>query len=52
MENFLNKISPEQFSNMLINLNKFQLNRKEHIKRYNKIRNMHSDILDSMESYI
>lgn len=48
---FENK-TPQEMSNILINLNKFQLNRKEHIKKYNKLRILHSEVLDSMELYI
>lgn len=48
---FENK-TPEEISNMLVNLNRFQLNRKNHIKKYNKLRKLHGEILDSMENYI
>lgn len=44
--------SPSELSTMLINLNKFQLNSKEHIKKYNKLRKLHSEIIDSMKNYI
>lgn len=42
----------EEISNMLVNLNRFQLNRKNHIKKYNRLRKLHSEILDSMQNYI
>jgi hypothetical protein len=48
---FENK-SPSEISTMLINLNKFQLNSKKHIKKYNKLRKLHGEIIDSMENYI
>ena len=48
---FENK-SPNEISTMLINLNKLQLNSKKHIKKYNKLRKLHSEIIDSMENYI
>lgn len=48
---FENK-TPEEISNMLVNLNRFQLNRKNHIKKYNKLRKIHGEILDSMQNYI
>lgn len=48
---FENK-STNEISTMLINLNKLQLNSKKHIKKYNKLRKLHSEIIDSMENYI
>lgn len=42
----------EDMSNLLINFSKLRLNRMEHIKKYNKLRNLHSDIMESMDSYI
>lgn len=48
---FKNK-SPEEITNMLVNFNKINLNRKTHIKKYNKLRKLHSEILDSMQAYI
>lgn len=42
----------EEISNMLINFNRFQLNRKDHIKKYNRLRKLHSEVLNSMENYI
>lgn len=52
IENMLNELSPMQISDMLVNLNRFNLNKKEHIKKYNKIRKLHSEVLDSMGKYI
>ncbi len=56
MNDLVNKIfenkTSEEISNMLVNLNRFQLNRKNHIKKYNKLRKLHSEVLDSMENYI
>ena len=55
-EEFLKSLSdflgPEEMSQMLVNINRMQLNRKSHIKRYNKLRNLHSDIIDSMLNYM
>lgn len=48
---FENK-SPSEISTILINLNKHQLNRKKHIKKYNRVRKLHGEIIDSMENYI
>lgn len=48
---FENKTSQE-VAHMLINFNRFQLNRKAHIKKYNKLRKIHGEILDSMQNYI
>lgn len=44
--------SPEDISNILVNLNRFNLNRKEHIKKYNKLRKLHGEIIDNMLDYI
>lgn len=52
LEKMFENKSPSEISNMLINLNKFQLNSKKHIKKYNKLRKLHSEIIDSMENYI
>lgn len=48
---FENK-SEQEISNMLVNINKFQLNRKNHIKKYNRLRKLHSEIISSMENYM
>ena len=42
----------EKLANMLIEMNKTILSNKEHIKKYKKIRNLHSGILDSMDDYM
>ena len=56
MNEFFDKLfegkSPEEMVDTIVRLNRFQLNRKTHIKKYNKIRKLHSVILDSMENYI
>lgn len=52
LEKILENKSQSEISSMLINLNKLQLNRKKHIKKYNKLRKLHSEIIDSMEKYI
>lgn len=44
--------SQEEISNMLINLNRFRLNRKNHIKKYNRLRKLHGEVLDSIQNYI
>ena len=48
LEKTLENKSPSEISTMLINLNKFHLNSKKHIKKYNKLRKLHSEIIDSM----
>lgn len=52
LEKILENKSQSEISSMLINFNKLQLNRKKHIKKYNKLRKLHSEIIDSMEKYI
>ena len=52
LEKLFENKSPSEISTMLINLNKVQLNRKEHIKKYYKLRKLHSEIINSMENYI
>lgn len=52
LEKMFENKSPREISTMLINLNKLQLNSKKHIKKYNKLRKLHSEIIDSMENYI
>ena len=52
MQNDLNLITQKEISSMLINLNRLRLNRKAHIKKYNKLRILHSEIIDNMEDYI
>lgn len=45
-------IDPKKFQDMLVGLNRLRLNRIPHIKKYNKLRILHSEILDSMENYV
>lgn len=52
LEKMLENKSQREISSMLINLNKLQLNLKKHIKKYNKLRKLHSEIIDRMEKYI
>ena len=52
LEMFFKDKSPQDISNILINLNRHNLNRKEHIKKYNKLRKLHGEIIDSMLDYI
>lgn len=47
-EQLIENKSPEEISNLLVNINRYQLNRKAHIKKYNKLRKLHGEILDSM----
>lgn len=35
----------------IINLNRLMLKNKPHIKKYNKLRKLHDEILDNMENY-
>ena len=49
----MKKINEKEAINMLINLNqRLMLDNKEHIKKYYRIRDLHSQILDSMNNYI
>ena len=52
LEKILENRSPSEISSMLINLNKWQLSRKKHIKKYYKLRKLHGEVIDSMEQYI
>ena len=52
IEEFVNGLSSEERVNFITNLNRMQLNRKPYIKKYNKIRKAHSEIIDSMQDYI
>ena len=42
---------PDFLFNAMTNIRKILLDRKPHIKAYNKIRKMHSDIVDAMSEY-
>ena len=44
--------TPEQINHLFIRLNRLKLDREPHIKKYNKIRRLHSDIIDSMQNYL
>lgn len=48
----ISKKEAELLSDMLINLNQFFLNKKEHIKKYKHIRKLHGDIINSMINYL
>lgn len=50
-EKIIEDKSEDEIYRMVVNLNKFRLNQKKHIKKYNKIRKLHAEILDSMEKY-
>ena len=53
MENSLRREPASvEMSNVLINLNKYIISSKKHIKEYYKLRKLHSEILDNMEDYI
>ena len=47
-----NNKSPEEIGQVLINLNRYQLDRLSHIKKYKKLRGLHAEILESMKNYI
>ena len=51
LEKIFENKSLSEISTMLVNLNKFRLNSKEHIRKYNRLRKLHSEIIDSMENY-
>lgn len=42
----------DELANLLVNMNRHILNRKNHIKKYNKLRRLHSEILGSMQDYL
>ena len=42
----------EQFLEGMFNLHKLMLKEKPHIKKYNKLRKLHSEIVDNMEEYL
>ena len=42
----------DDMRNIMLNMRKHMLNRKSYIKKYNKYRKIHADILESMASYI
>ena len=52
IEEFLERLSDQDKIQFLTNINKRRLNRKPHIKKYNKYRKIHGEIVDSMEEYI
>ena len=51
LEKMFENKSQSEISTMLVNLNKFRLNSKEHIRKYNRLRKLHSEIINSMENY-
>lgn len=55
MEDILQKLldnEPEKVMDMFVYLHRTALQKKPHIKKYNKLRKIHSDILDSMDEYL
>ena len=52
LESMLSNYSPEFRREFIVNANRMKLNKKAHIKKYNKLRILHSEIIDSMEYYI
>ena len=52
LEKMFENKSPSEISTTLINLNKYRLNSKEHIRKYNRLRKLYSEIIDSMENHI
>lgn len=52
LKNIFENISSNDLSDLLMKLNRMQLNSKKHIKKYNKLRRLHGEILDSMIDYI
>lgn len=47
-----NRLPKEEMMNLLVNLNKVNLERKTHIKKYYKLRRLNSEVIDSMLKYI
>lgn len=52
LKELLGGLSYEGMSNLLIDLNGKQLDKKEHIKKYKKIRKLHGDVMNHMLQYI
>lgn len=52
LETMIKNKTPKELSNFLVNINRYQLNRQAHIKKYNKLRKLHGEILDHMINYI
>lgn len=52
MEKFENKLHDFDTVEILINLYRYTLNQKSYIKKYNRLRKLHSEILDSMLNYM
>lgn len=51
-KNIADLFSAEEVSNMLINFNRMFLNREPHIKKYDKLRKLHTELTDSMDNFI
>ena len=47
-----NRLPKEEMMHLLVGLNKVNLERKTHIKKYYKLRRLHSEIIDSMSKYM
>ena len=52
LERILANFSEEDRARLFFNARQYQLNRKAHIKKYNKFRKLQSEVIDSMENYI
>ena len=52
LERILANFSEEDRARIFFNARQYQLNRKAHIKKYNKFRKLQSEVIDSMENYI
>ena len=52
LERILANFREEDRTRIFFNARQYQLNRKAHIKKYNKFRKLQSEVIDSMENYI
>ena len=52
VKNFFENKTESEITDMFVYLNKIRLNQKQHIRKYNKLRKIHSDIIENMQDYI
>ena len=55
MEDFFQKLfdnNPQEAVDLFVNLHRLTLQNKPHIKKYNKLRKLHGEILDNMDDYL
>ncbi len=52
IENKIKNMSQGELMKFTTNLNRMKLEKLPHIKKYNKLRKIHGDVVDSMFDYI